>query len=287
MISSMTGFARAELESAVGKLTIELRSVNHRYLDLSVRMPDMLRRFETRVREILGQRLTRGKVDCNIHFSAAASPEGLLIDEPRARALIQTLEQLRGWIAEPAPVSAETVLGWPGVIREDIPDEKAMLKTLETVLGQALDTLTQMRHEEGERLLGIIESRLDKVAETVKSVRQRRPEVLARVRQKLLDRLAGIDVQADPGRLEQELAFIAQKLDVDEELDRLDSHVQATRETLQRSEAIGRRLDFIMQEFNREANTLSAKSADAQTTAAAVELKVLIEQMREQVQNIE
>ncbi|HGG58804.1 MAG TPA: YicC family protein [Gammaproteobacteria bacterium] len=287
MISSMTGFARAELESETGKLTIELRSVNHRYLDLSVRMPDVLRRFETRVREILRQQLSRGKVECNIHFAASASPEGLLIDEARARALIQSLEQVRGWIAEPAPVTAETVLNWPGVISEDLPDEKAMLEALESALGQALDRLTRMRREEGERLRGIIESRLEKVADTVKSVRRRRPDVLARVRQKLLDRLAGLDAQADPGRLEQELAFIAQKLDVDEELDRLDSHVQATRETLHRPEAIGRRLDFIMQEFNREANTLSAKSADAETTAAAVELKVLIEQMREQVQNIE
>ena len=287
MTTSMTGFARAEQESPQGTLTIELRSVNHRYLDLSIRMPDPLRQFENRLREKLQQRLARGKIDCNIFFHAGAATEGLPVDETRARALIRTLEQIKGWMNDAAPVSAETILQWPGVIREEVGDEKALQASLDATLDAALDTLIAMRRQEGERLKAIIESRLAALSKTVAKVRARRPEVLANVRQKLLERIESLDVEADPGRLEQELAFIAQKLDVDEELDRLDSHVSAAREALQRQEAVGRRLDFIMQEFNREANTLSSKSADTETTAAAVELKVLIEQMREQVQNIE
>ena len=287
MTTSMTGFARAEQESPEGTLTIELRSVNHRYLDLSIRMPDPLRQFESRVREKLQQRLARGKIDCNIFFRAGAASEGLPVDEARARALIRTLEQIEGWMKDAAAVSADAILQWPGVIREEVGDEKALQTSLDATLDAALDTLIAMRRQEGERLQAIIESRLAALAKTVAKVRARRPEVLANVRQKLLERLQSLDIEADPGRLEQELAFIAQKLDVDEELDRLDSHVSAAREALRRQEAVGRRLDFIMQEFNREANTLSSKSADTETTAAAVELKVLIEQMREQVQNIE
>lgn len=287
MTSSMTGFARAEHESVSGKITIELRSVNHRYLDLTIRMPDQLRNFEGRVRETLQSRLARGKIDCNIHFKTATSAEGLQIDEALTKALLKTLDKVDGWMDSSAPVSADTILNWPGIIREDAPDKEAIKTSLDEAMKIALDTMSAMRAGEGQRMQAIIENRIEQITTTVKLVRERREEVLANVRKKLLDRLATLELEADSGRLEQELAFIAQKLDVDEELDRLDSHVEATRETLARKEAIGRRLDFIMQEFNREANTLSSKSADAETTAAAVELKVLIEQMREQVQNLE
>ncbi len=287
MTSSMTGFARAEHESASGKITIELRSVNHRYLDTTIRMPEILRKFENRVRDTLQKKIARGKLECNIRFSPEVNQESIEFDEARAKTVIHSLEKISGLMQTPARLSAETVLQWPGVIGEEAPDEKILNASLDQALQGALETMLSMRKQEGDRLESIIVKRLDKLVSTVKSVRERRIEVITNVRKKLLDRLESLDVEADTGRLEQELAFIAQKLDVDEELDRLDSHVVATQETLQRNEAIGRRLDFIMQEFNREANTLSSKSSDAETTAAAVELKVLIEQMREQVQNIE
>ena len=287
MTSSMTGFARAEHESASGNITIELRSVNHRYLDTTIRMPEILRKFENRVRDTLQKKIARGKLECNIRFTPAVNQESIEFDEARAITVIHSLEKITGLMQTPAKLKAETVLQWPGVIGEESPDEKTLQASLDEAILSALETMTVMRQQEGSRLQTIIEQRLEKLITTVKAVRERRVEVIAKVRKKLLDRLESLDFEPDSGRLEQELAFIAQKLDVDEELDRLDSHVEATKETLQRNEAIGRRLDFIMQEFNREANTLSSKSADAETTAASVELKVLIEQMREQVQNIE
>ncbi len=287
MIYSMTGFARVEKQSDIGTIVLELRSVNHRYLDISFRMPEELRAFETRLRERLQQKLSRGKIECNLRFTPAGGATEVVIDEAAIRALLDAVKKTEDIMSNAARIPALEILKWPGVIQEPPLDENALGALLTETLDAGLDQLLQMRAREGERMAELLHQRLDGIEKIAAAVRQRRPQVVAAMREKLQARLAQLDVDADPGRLEQEMAMIAQKLDVDEELDRLDSHVKAVREVLERDEPVGRRLDFLMQEFNREANTLGSKSADAETTEAAVELKVLIEQMREQVQNIE
>ena len=287
MTKSMTGFARVENESEVGHLAIELRAVNHRYLEISPRMPEELRSFEGQLRSTIQKQLARGKIDCNIRFKTARSEAGLTLDEDLIQALLKTIDSVEHKMSNPARNTALDFMGWPGVIKEDKPNQEATGKMLLTQLQSALNELIEMRKAEGQRLEALILDRLDQVADIVKKVQARLPIVLDAVREKLLGRFKSLEIEADSGRLEQELAIIAQKLDVAEELDRLLSHIEATRETLATDKPIGRKLDFLMQEFNREANTLSSKSGDAETTQAAVNLKVLIEQMREQVQNIE
>jgi len=287
MTKSMTGFARIENESDVGHLAIELRAVNHRYLEISPRMPEELRSFEGQLRGVIQKQLARGKIDCNIRFKTARSEGGLTLDEDLIQALLKTIDSVEHKMSNPARITALDFMGWPGVIKEDKPDQEATGKMLLTQLQSALNELIEMRKAEGQRLETLILDRLDQVADIVKKVQTRLPEVLEAMREKLLGRFNSLEIEADSDRLEQELVIIAQKLDVAEELDRLLSHIEATRETLATDKPIGRKLDFLMQEFNREANTLSSKSADAETTQAAVDLKVLIEQMREQVQNIE
>ncbi len=287
MIYSMTGFARVEKQSEIGTMVLELRSVNHRYLDLSFRMPEELRAFEGQLRERLQQKLARGKIECNLRFAPASGASEVLVDEAAVKALLDAVKRTEDQMSNAARISALEVLRWPGIIQEASLDENALGALLLDTVDTGLERLKEMRAEEGKRMAELIRSRLHQISDIAAQVRQRRPQVVAAMREKLQARLAQLEVDADPGRLEQEMAMIAQKLDVDEELDRLDSHVRAAEEVLARNEPVGRRLDFLMQEFNREANTLGSKSADAETTAAAVELKVLIEQMREQVQNIE
>ena len=287
MTYSMTGFARVEKQSDVGALVLELRSVNHRYLDISFRMPEELRAFETQLRERLQQKLARGKIECNLRYEPSSGTTEVLVNEDAVRALLDAVKKTEDIMSNAARISALEILRWPGVIQEPSPDENALAALLLETVDEGLERLLEMRAREGRRMAELLRQRLDGIEAIAAKVRRRRPEVVAAMREKLEVRLAQLDVDADPGRLEQEMAMIAQKLDVDEELDRLDAHVKAAREVLDRDEPVGRRLDFLMQEFNREANTLGSKSADAETTEAAVELKVLIEQMREQVQNIE
>ncbi len=287
MIYSMTGFARVEKQSDIGTMVLELRSVNHRYLDLSFRMPEELRAFEGQLRERLQQKLARGKIECNLRFAPASGASEVLVDEAAVKALLDAVKRTEDQMSNAARFSAMEVLRWPGIIQEASLDENVLGALLLDTVDTGLERLLEMRAEEGKRMAALLRSRLHQISEIAAQVRQRRPQVVAAMREKLQARLAQLEVDADPGRLEQEMAMIAQKLDVDEELDRLDSHVRAAEEVLTRNEPVGRRLDFLMQEFTREANTLGSKSADAETTAAAVELKVLIEQMREQVQNIE
>ena len=287
MTYSMTGFARVEKQSDVGALVLELRSVNHRYLDISFRMPEELRAFETQLRERLQRKLARGKIECNLRYEPSSGVTELVVNEDVVRALLDAVKKTEEMMSNAARISALEILSWPGVIQEPSPDENALAALLLETVDEGLERLLEMRAREGRRMAELLRQRLDAIESIAAKVRQRRPEVVAAMREKLETRLAQLDVDADPGRLEQEMAMIAQKLDIDEELDRLDAHVKAAREALDRDEPVGRRLDFLMQEFNREANTVGSKSADAQTTEAAVELKVLIEQMREQVQNIE
>ncbi len=285
---SMTAFARSEQLTEWGTLSWELRSVNHRYLELSLRLPEALRVLEPKVRERLSARLDRGKLDCTLKFHGGEQAVTTVsLNRPLAERLIAVAEELRSLAPAPAPVPLAEIFRWPGVVSEPEPQTQPLLAEALAGLETALDDLIATRQREGRRIQHLIERRCATMADIVAQVRQRRPEVLTCQREKLLSRLADLNVDADPGRLEQELALAVQRLDVDEELDRLDAHINEIQSVLQRREPVGRRLDFLMQELNREANTLSSKSADADTTRAAVDLKVLIEQMREQVQNIE
>ncbi len=288
MLSSMTGFARSERQTDSGDLAWEIRSVNHRYLDVQFRLPDVLRGFEAEFRRTVAERLGRGKVDLtlSVRRDAGASRRFALDDELVSR-LAEGLERIRGHIAGTGPVDPLEVLRWPGVIEDQPIEREALMADSLSLLREALDTLDAMRRAEGQRLADALISRTAEVERIAAEVRERRPQVLEGIEKKLRERLARLDVEAEPGRLEAELAILAQKLDVDEELDRLDSHIEELRNALGRDEPVGRRLDFLMQEFNREANTLGSKAGDAETTRASVELKVLIEQMREQIQNIE
>ena len=288
MIRSMTAFARVAGEQAETRLVWELRSVNHRYLDIAVRLPEELRSLEPLVREKVTRRLGRGKLECQLRCDRASSDNSELnVDQERLNAVLKACREVEKRSAEARSPAVMELLQWPGVVQEKGLDVNSITEVTMTLLEQALSGLIATREREGEKINALLVQRCAGIETEVSRVRQRLPEVQARIRDKLTARLAELDAPADSNRLEQELVFLTQKMDVDEELDRLQSHVDEVRSVLQRQEPVGRRLDFLMQELNREANTLGSKSADSETTAAAVELKVLIEQMREQVQNVE
>ncbi|UCC56088.1 MAG: YicC family protein [Gammaproteobacteria bacterium] len=288
MIRSMTAFARQEAVTDQGTLSWELRSVNHRYLEMAIRLPDELRAAEPAVRARINERLGRGKVDAACRFRPvvpAAAPVEL--DEDYLARLLAVCREVDAHLPQSAPLSPMEVLRWPGVVREEEQDVGPLIEAAMALLDETLDQLIATRETEGEKIHGLLLQRCDAAAELVARARERLPEITAALCEKLRTRLAELNVPADPGRLEQELVFLVQKIDVDEEMHRLEGHINEVRDVLQRDEPVGRRLDFLMQELNREANTLGSKSAAAETTNISVELKVLIEQMREQVQNTE
>jgi uncharacterized protein (TIGR00255 family) len=289
MIRSMTGFAGAERQYPFGRLTWELRSVNHRYLEIGFRVPEEFRMLEPDIRRILGEFLSRGKVDATLKFEPAAGLASARLElntelVGRLLALHEEMQSLSGLSQE---ADLRSFMRWPGVIEERAPDPEPLHAAALELLAEAAAGLRSARGREGEQLDAAIRERLDSIEGHVVSVREWLPGIRESLRQKLLDRVADLPLPVEPGRLEQEVAFLCQKIDVDEELDRLDAHVKEARRVLERDDPVGRRLDFLMQEFNRESNTLSSKSVDNRTTQVAVELKVAIEQMREQVQNIE
>ena len=286
MIRSMTAYASAETGGAAGTLSCELRTVNHRYLELSPRLPDELRSLESQLRERIAARLSRGKVDVTVRSTSDSQRESLQINNE----LLNQLSKLNLQLIPAFPgmqVQLTELLRFPGVLQQEAADPEARQTALFEVLDRALDALTATREREGAKLGEILCERLDAIERIVAQVREWMPEIRAALRTRLEARLADLKQPADPGRLEQELVLQITRSDVDEELDRLSTHITETRRVLNLKEPVGRRLDFLMQEFNREANTLGSKSVDARSTNAAVELKVLIEQMREQVQNIE
>ena len=288
MLHSMTGFARQIAESPAGSLTCELRAVNHRYLDVQFRLPEELRTKEVELRQQVSGALKRGKVECNLHFRRASGGGGeISIDADLVRQLGARIGEISSMLPQAQHLDPVDVLRWPGVVLEPEIDAEPLYIEAQKVLTATLDALLEMRRNEGERIATMLRSRCTDIRKIGGSVKARLPEVLAAALKKQQERLDKLDVSADPARLETELALIAQKLDVDEELDRLESHVVEILQVIERDEPVGRRLDFLMQELNREANTLGSKSADTETTRAAVELKVLIEQMREQIQNVE
>jgi uncharacterized protein (TIGR00255 family) len=285
MIRSMTAYASAETTGPAGTLSCELRTVNHRYLELSPRLPDDLRAFESQLRERVAAKLSRGKLDLTVRRSDSRS-ESLQINH----ALLARLSEISLDIDARFPkmrIEFTELLRFPGVMQQAEMDPEAQQATLFDVLDRALDALTATREREGEKLAAILRERLDAIENVVSEVRRWMPEIRTALRTRLETRLADLKQPVEPGRLEQELVLQITRTDVDEELDRLSTHIGETRRVLGLKEPVGRRLDFLMQEFNREANTLGSKSVDARSTNAAVELKVLIEQMREQVQNIE
>ncbi len=288
MLHSMTGFARETLESDIGTLTWELKAVNHRYLDIQFRLPEELRAEEQAYRQQASNVLKRGKVECGLFFRRAEGGQAELeLNRQLVATLTEKIEELRVHSHDYGAVNPVDVLRWPGVMQQTEIDVAPLFAEAGNLFAKALEALAAMRLSEGERIHEMLSSRCDDIEAIAKAVRKRLPEVMDAVRKRQRERVEKLDVDADPARLEVELALIAQKLDVDEELDRLDSHVTEIRDVLGRDEPVGRRLDFLMQELNREANTLASKSADTETTKAAVELKVLIEQMREQIQNVE
>lgn len=287
MTRSMTAFARQELHREWGTLTWEIRSVNHRYLEPHLRLPESLRDLEGALREKLRTALSRGKVECTLRFVAEAGAQTLNVDQARAEEVIAAAAQVRALMPDSAPLDTFQVLGWPGVLVETDLDMEAIKREALALFGQALSDLSSGREREGGELGQLIRQRLDSISEIVAEVRSLMPQILEAQRDSMRAKIEEMRVDADPMRLEQELVLIAQRADVDEEMDRLDTHVQEVRRVLGQKGPVGRRLDFLMQELNREANTLSSKSIVASTTQRAVELKVLIEQMREQIQNIE
>ena len=288
MLHSMTGFARASAEYAGGTLTWELRAVNHRYLDIQFKLPDELRPHEQALKQCVAATLRRGKVECTLNFRRdGEAGADIQLNEELVRVLARRLEDIAEELDDAEDVDPMDVLRWPGVIRHNEIDVEPLFGEASKALDSAIEQLVSMRASEGARIAAMIEARCADIGEIAGAVRERMPEVLEATRTKQRERIARLEIEADPDRLETELALVAQKLDVDEELDRLESHVTEIRDALAKDEPVGRRLDFLMQELNREANTLGSKSGDADTTRAAVNLKVLIEQMREQIQNIE
>ncbi|MCD5989579.1 MULTISPECIES: YicC/YloC family endoribonuclease [Pseudomonas] len=287
MVHSMTAFARVERASTQGTLSWELRSVNHRYLEPHLRLPESFRDLESAIREALRQGLSRGKVECTLRFVEETAGKPLQVDRERAGQLVAAAEIVASLIKQPAALNPLEVLAWPGVLVGDAVDPQALNKEALTLFNEALAELKNGRGREGADLAKLLNERLDSITTEVSTLKSLVPQMLATQRQKVLDRFADMKAELDPQRLEQEMVLLAQKSDVAEELDRLNTHVTEVRRVLKAGGQAGRRLDFLMQELNREANTLGSKAFDPRSTQAAVNLKVLIEQMREQVQNIE
>ena len=287
MIRSMTGYTRAESQGAFGRLAWELRSVNHRYLDLSLRMPDELRGAENEARALIAAHVSRGKVEASLrHLRAEGDAAPIAIDPGRLRELKAALVTVSATLAV-APPDAVRALAWPGVVRAESADQAPVQAAALSLLEQALKDFSETREREGERVRQYLAERCVTIDEHVAAVRARLPQVRTQWAEKLRQRCRDLGAEVDASRLEQEVVMAAQRLDVDEELSRLSGHLGEVRKTLVREDAVGRRLDFLMQELNREANTLSSKSQDGEVTRHAVEIKVVIEQLREQVQNVE
>ena len=287
MVHSMTAFARQERAAPWGTLQLELRSVNQRYLEPHFRLPESLRDLEPHFREALRARLARGKVEVSLRFEAAGDSAGLAVNPTRLAELSRALDEVRQAVEDTTPPDALALLDYPGVLENRGPEPETVKAEALALFERALDDLVDGRAREGDKLAALIRERLAGIEAQVTEVRRLMPQILERQRAQLLERLETVMAELDPQRLEAELTLLAQKADVDEELDRLATHVAEVKRQLDQKGPVGRRLDFLMQELNREANTLSSKSVVASTTRCAVELKVLIEQIREQIQNIE
>jgi uncharacterized protein (TIGR00255 family) len=288
MIHSMTAFARESAATDQGTLTVELRSVNHRYLDCTFKLPDTLRPLEPRLREHAGAALARGKLDCLVRLQAHGAHAGeLLVNSIQLEKLLDASGQIAQRLPELRPPTALEILQFPGVCGAEENSDEQLQQSAKALFDTTIQNLLANRRREGSKLADMVLDRLQQVEVAVAATRELLPALMQQQHDRILARLAELDIELDQNRLEQELVYLAQKADVAEELDRLQAHIGEIRDTLEKGGPCGRRLDFLMQELNREANTLSSKSIASSTTMNAVELKVLIEQMREQIQNIE
>lgn len=288
MTASMTAFSRNHMSTSWGQLIWEIRSVNHRYLDISFRLPEPFRMIEEAVREKINLQLARGKVECCLRFQIDKNQPGTMsINIGLVDRLTEMSNEIEKRIHESSSIGVTDILSWPGVISDEGIDYDSLATDAVTLLDDALKELVSNRQREGERLAKMVDTRLITIGEQVDAVRSILPEITSAFRTRLESRLSELKDAMDPGRLEQEVVIFANKSDVAEELDRLESHITETRHALSSIKPVGRRLDFLMQEMNREANTLGSKSSDIRVTKASIELKVLIEQIREQIQNIE
>ena len=288
MTASMTAFARNHMATSWGQLSWEIRSVNHRYLDISLRLPEPLRAAEEAVRERINKQLARGKIECNLRFQVdrnlpgTMSINGQLVDK-----LTEMANEIEKRIHESSSLSVTDILNWPGVITEDAIDYSSLAEKAVDLLDDTLQELKKNRQREGGRLAEMVRERLTGITEQVETIRSILPEIITAFKLRLENRLNELKESLEPARLEQEVVIFANKSDIAEELDRLESHITETQHALTSKKPVGRRLDFLMQEMNREANTLGSKSSDIRVTNASIELKVLIEQIREQIQNVE
>ncbi len=287
MICSMTAFARRELRSDIGTFSWEIRSVNQRFLEPTFRLPETLRAIEPALRDVLRQKLTRGKLDCSLRFEPAIANQTLATNDALIEQLQQVSSRLNAMGVTGASLSHAEILRWPGVLLAHDVEPEVLEAAATKAFEAAVTDLIAMRRREGDALTQLLRERLDGIEQEVAKARTVMPEVQEKQREKLLNRFVEAKVELDPQRLEQEMVMFAQRIDTAEELDRLTTHVQEIRRLLKEGGSIGRRLDFLVQELHREANTLGSKSVNTVTTNCSVALKVLIEQMREQVQNIE
>ena len=288
MPKSMTGFARAEVKQDWGTLTCELKSVNHRFLDMYFRLPESLRELEIEFRNRIKNALARGKVECSVQFQIGGNKgASLTLNKEKAEQIIAVCEELSPQLNNAAPIDALKVLEFPGVLLAEDIDAKLIQSAALEALSKALESLTDIRQREGDEMGAVVQRRVESLREHTEQLNKIFPELKAALENKLKTRLQELEIEVDPDRLEQEIVMLAQKLDIDEEIDRLRTHLDEIERVLNSNEPIGRRLDFLMQELNREANTVGSKSQAIQSTNTSVEMKVLIEQIREQIQNIE
>jgi uncharacterized protein (TIGR00255 family) len=294
MIRSMTAFARQLRAVPGGVLCWELRAINHRFAEISVHLPEDLRSLEAAVRERVALSLKRGKIECSLRFQKALAQgttgntsAELRINQELVNQLLQAARQINSLADHAAPLNALDVLRWPGVVQAAEIKEELLASEALALLDDTIKELVEVRTREGAKIMAVIAQRCHTLQDVIMQVRQQLPTILAHLRAKLTGRFVELSIDLDPTRLEQEMLILIQKIDVDEELERLSMHVDEVSRLLQDDEPVGRRLDFLMQELNREANTLGSKSVDTETSRAAIDLKVIIEQMREQIQNIE
>lgn len=288
MIHSMTAFAREQVQGDSGLLTCEMRSINHRYLELNLYLSESLRVFEAPIRDLIRKHIKRGKIECSIrHRSSHENDSGFLINQPLVNALSRASDEIAGYLKNPAPVSIMEILRYPGVLEANEVDAGSLQKTVLSLVEDTIKDLLLAREREGAELTKLFIERMEAMHVEMKKVRERLPFVLKEAEERLVKRFQDAKVELDPARIEQEMVMFAQRMDIAEEIDRTETHINEFRRVLKTGGAAGRRLDFLLQELNREANTMGSKSSDTILTHAAVEMKVLIEQVREQVQNVE
>lgn len=287
MTQSMTAFARSEAEFSWGTLVWEIRSVNQRFLEPHFKLPDFMRQHEIAIRDKLRKRLARGKVECSLRFHESVGQQSVQVDQVRLQQITDALQQIQLTGSSEGAIDPLALLQFPGVMSSTSADPNEVGQAALSLFDEALAQLIEGRQREGVELAGLIEDRLQSIAAIVGEIRSKMPQIIENQKANLVERVLQLGVDLDAERLEQEVVLLAQRADVAEELDRLDTHITEVRRILKEKGPIGRKLDFLMQELNREANTLGSKSVVVATTQSAVELKVLIEQMREQIQNIE